>query len=129
MKKLCLAVLGGLVSTSALAQDSCPIAGGDAEKLAAAIAGAESCSEAADLARSCASGTSRDVSMTSHVIQRCEKDFATLTRSERAMYTHLTNRCEKKYAREQGTMYRSAASFCRMGVAETFASVFGPIPR
>jgi hypothetical protein len=129
MTKLCLAVLGVLVSAPGLAQDACPVAGADAETLTAAITRAESCSEAADLARKCAAGTTLDVAMTSDVIQRCEKDFANITRSERAMYTQLTNRCEKKYAKEQGTMYRAAAAFCRMGVAVTFSSVYGPIPR
>lgn len=131
MKKVCFAVLGLLVCAPAVAQDSCPVpeAGGDPEKILAAINEASDCTSAADLARSCASGTSVDVGLTSAAIQRCEKDFARITRAERAMYTQLSHRCEKKYAKERGTMYRSAASFCRLDVAATFSNVFGPIER
>lgn len=129
MKKACLAVLGILVSAPALAQDSCPVPGGDAEKIVAAINGASSCWSAVSLTRSCSFGTGVDIGLTSAAITLCEKDFAKITRSERAMYTHLTRRCEKKYARERGSMYRAAAAFCRMDVAATFSNVYGPIER
>ena len=99
----------------------------DAEKIINRIEASATCAEAAGVAESCGWGSSIDVHFAGSAIAVCEKDFQRISRADRQAYGRLNGQCEKKYEKEEGTMYRSFAAYCRLSVAKTYSSAFGPV--
>jgi hypothetical protein len=97
-------------------------------KVSKAIETAGDCYKAIEVTESCALGASGDVYTVGEAIKVCEKDFsAKLTKSNRAIYSSLNRQCGKKYEKEEGTMYRSAAAFCSLGVTRLFYQLNTPV--
>src|SRR5262245_4296286 len=84
---------------------------------------APSCDAAMELFEACAYGASGDTGLSVAVIENCESGFLSrLSRTQRRLYDAEMKRCNAK-ARggREGTMYISAAAFCRAMVAQKFA--------
>ena len=114
-----------LLVVSAKAQD-CPAEGSGWEGREDAVRKAPSCNEALKVAESCAYGATGDTGLTNIVIEKCEADFLTkLSKAQRKTYHAEVKRCDAK-ARggREGTMYISAAAFCRAIVAQRTARRF-----
>jgi len=110
-----------LLVVSAKAQD-CPAEGSGWE----GREDAPSCNEALKVAEACAYGATGDTGLTNIVIEKCEADFlAKLSKAQRKTYHAEVKRCDAK-ARggREGTMYISAAAFCRAIVAQRTARRF-----
>jgi hypothetical protein len=107
------------------AQD-CPAEGSGWEGREDAVRKAPTCNEALKVAESCAYGATGDTGLTDIVIEKCEADFLTrFSTAQRKTYKAEIKRCDAK-ARggREGTMYISAAAFCRAGVAQRTAAKF-----
>ncbi len=93
----------------------------------ALIGAAKTCREASNLAESCAMGSSMDVATAGAAMDVCEIDFGTkLKMSEKKTYSSLLRKCNSKYEKMQGTMYMSAAAFCRLDVSQLFSNLYTP---
>jgi hypothetical protein len=98
----------------------CPIAGRQTRR--SLIASAQTCEEAARLFRLCATGASLDGKLALSVGKVCEKSFlAKLPPKERDAYQAAIDACNAPYIHKRGTLYRSAAAHCRVGVMADFA--------
>ena len=106
-------------------EKECP-AGLDADATEELLRKASSCDAAMELFQACAYGASGDTGLSVAVIENCEKGFAAkLSPTQRKAYDAEVKRCNAK-ARggREGTMYISAAAFCRAGVAQKYARRF-----
>ena len=84
---------------------------------------APSCRDAVDLFRACLAGSGADVSRGEVVRERCERDFlAGAPRERKRAYDREVAGCERKYAHRSGTLYRSLAADCAVGVAARFSA-------
>ena len=95
-----------------------------------AVRKAPSCREALDVMEACAYGATGDTSLGEIVREKCEAGFLTkLSKAQRKTYDAEVKRCDAK-ARggREGTMYISAAAFCRAGVARDTAAKFAKMP-
>lgn len=98
----------------------CPV---DYAKVDEVVAAAPTCRAALDLLNRCAVGATGDVIPAGTVRERCERDFLPrLSRAASARYAREQDACERKYAREEGTMYRSAEAFCHAGLAARYSA-------
>jgi len=117
------------------AQEGCEFRSENAfEDLAKALLGAKSCAAAAAKMHDCAWGSSADTQLAPIVIAKCEKTFfEDLSPSGQRHYGEEMQLCAYEYARQEGTMYMSAAALCQVDVAAHFAanpaSAEQPAPR
>jgi hypothetical protein len=118
-----------LLGGAARAQD-CPAQGSGWEGREDAVHKAPTCNEALKVAESCAYGASGDTGLTNIVMEKCEADFSTkMSKAQRRAYDRGIKRCDEKYRRQEGTMYRSAAAFCRATLARDTAAKFAKASR
>ena len=111
-----------LLVVPARAQD-CPTEGSGWEGRQDAVRKAPTCKEALKVAEACAYGATGDVGLTNIVLEKCEADFsAKMSKAQRQRYNHEIKRCDEEYRREEGTMYRSMAAFCRATLARDTAA-------
>jgi hypothetical protein len=120
--------LSALLFASTASAKDCPVTFGDEmflDKVATAIHAAKSCGEAGELAQACALGASGDVSTAVTAERKCGLDFWTkLTPEEKKHYNGLQAKCDAKYAGRDGTIYISAAAFCRLSVARLYSDLY-----
>ncbi len=123
---LAVLVLAAVTASAApKVQKECP-GGLDADGKEDLLRKAPSCDAAMELFNACAYGASGDTGLSAAVIENCEKGFAAkLSKAQRRAYDTEVKRCDAK-ARggRDGTMYISAAAFCRAGVAQKYARRF-----
>lgn len=113
-----------LLGAPAKAQD-CPAEGSGWEGREDAVRKAPTCNAALKVAESCAYGASGDTGLTLIVREKCEADFsAKMSKAQRQSYDRGIKRCDEKYRRQEGTMYRSMAAFCRATLARDTAAKF-----
>jgi hypothetical protein len=120
-----LLLLSGSAASAPKVQKECPD-GLDADGKEDLLRKAPSCNAAMELFEACAYGASGDTGLSEAVIENCEKGFAAkLSLAQRKSYHTDVKRCDAK-ARggREGTMYISAAAFCRAGVAQNYARRF-----
>jgi hypothetical protein len=83
---------------------------------------APSCGAAYRLFETCSYGAGADVPLGATVQEKCEADFlGKLAGAKKAAYRKQLAACDRKYAKEEGSMYRSFAAFCRAGIARDYA--------
>jgi hypothetical protein len=122
-----LAVL--LLGVAAMAQD-CPTEGSGWEGREDAVRKAPTCNEALKVAESCAYGASGDTGLTNIVLEKCEAGFSgRMSKAQRQSYHRGIQRCDEEYRRQEGTMYRSMAAFCRATFARDTAAKFAKARR
>jgi hypothetical protein len=98
----------------------CPVEG--VEAIEVALKKAPTCDAAMTIFGACGYGSSIDVQFGGIVIETCEAAFLPiLSASRRKAYQRAQSACERKYARQSGSMYRSATSFCLAELAQKFA--------
>jgi hypothetical protein len=98
----------------------CPVEGVAAVETA--LKSAPTCDAAMTIFSSCGFGSTIDVGLGGIVIEKCEAEFLpTLAASRRKTYARAQNACGRKYARETGSLYRSATSFCLAELAQKYA--------
>jgi uncharacterized protein len=106
------------------AQEPCKYGSDDPfDALAKDLSQAKSCDAAAAKMRDCAWGSSADTQLAPIVIAKCEKAFlGNLSPTAQKRYADEMQLCAYEYARQEGTMYMSAAALCQVGVAAHFAA-------
>jgi len=106
------------------AQDPCQFGGDDAaEGLVKTLTQEKSCSAAVAKLHACAWGSSADTQFASLVVEKCEKTFFDkLSPTGRERYEEEMQLCAYEFARQQGTMYMSAAALCQADVAADFSA-------
>ena len=98
------------------------------EEVSAAINKAPNCYEAASVAESCALGASGDSVTTSTAVDKCSADvLPKLSKLETEQFNGLMGKCGDKYKDMQGTMYISAAGFCRLSVSRLYYELYMPV--
>ena len=128
-----LALGVSMASAAPKVQKECP-GGLDADGKEELLRKAPTCDAAMELFEACAYGASGDTGLSVAVIENCETGFAAkLSPAQRKVYDAEVKRCDAK-ARggREGTMYVSAAAFCRAMVAQKYAHRFakaGPASR
>lgn len=120
MKKLILA-LGLLAAAPSFAATECPRHAEDIHKM---IVAAGSCYDAATIARDCAWGSSIDVYLAGAASEKCEKDYARISRADRKTMEAMRARCASKYRNEEGTMYISMEAHCQLTVSEFWSGIY-----
>lgn len=120
---LCFLLLH-LVAPTVRAQEQCQFGSEDAgDNFAKALNEQRSCQAAKVLMDKCAWGSSADTGFAPIVIQKCEKSFyLKLTPAGQTRYGEEMQLCAYEYARQQGTMYMSAAALCQVDVAASYAA-------
>jgi hypothetical protein len=109
-----------LIALAPACAADCPVEG--AEAIEAELKKAPGCDAAMTIFSSCGYGSTIDVQFGGIVIETCEAAFLPgLSPSRRKLYERGQKACERKYARESGSMYRSATSFCLAELAQKFA--------
>ena len=97
----------------------------DLDKMVDALKQAPSCAAAYKLFEDCAFGASGDVPLGDAVQEKCESGFLSkLDAGRKSAYNKQLAACDRKYAKQEGTMYRSATAFCRAGAARDYAKRF-----
>ncbi|HXW15375.1 MAG TPA: lysozyme inhibitor LprI family protein [Terriglobia bacterium] len=136
MRRLgCIAFILMCANILACAQDACQFGGDEAADASAkALEQAKTCNAAATKMHNCAWGSSLDGYLATIVVSKCEKTFLEkLSPAGKKRYHDEMQLCGYEYARQEGTMYRSAAALCAVDVAARFAAhpeVAGqPLPR
>ena len=110
-----LAVILSFTVAPAWAED-CPAKSTGMDDIIAAVNGALKVAEA------CAYGASADVQFGAAVEKKCEGDFlAGLKAPRKQAYARKMGVCDRKYRNQSGTMYLSAAAFCRAEVARRYS--------
>lgn len=99
----------------------------DLDAIIKTIESKKTCYAAADVARSCAFGSTADVHMVAAAATICGEVYEkTITQADRDIMNILFNKCNDKYADKSGTLYRSATAHCGLNVVELFASFYTP---
>ena len=84
---------------------------------------AKSCSSAVSIMHNCAWGSSADSQLAPIAITKCEKSFfERLSNRGKERYGEEMQLCAYQYAKQEGTMYISAAALCQVDVAARFAA-------
>ena len=97
----------------------------DLDAIIKVIESKKTCYQAADVARSCAFGSTADVHMVAAATTVCAEAYEkTITQADMDIMKILFNKCNDKYADRSGTMYRSATAHCGLNVVELFASFY-----
>jgi hypothetical protein len=94
----------------------------DLDAMVGALKQAPSCVAAYKMFEDCAFGASGDVPLGEAVQEKCEGGFlAKLDAAKKSAYSNQLAACDRKYAKQSGTMFRSAKAFCRAGMARDYA--------
>ena len=129
MKKAALTIGLFLVGFQAIAAD-CPcklVTKTISIKWAAQLKPAKAARTAPPLLKPVRWGASGDGAITPVAERKCGLDFWNkLTASDKKIYNGLQAKCDAKYKDMQGTMYISAAAFCRLRVARLFSDLYSP---
>jgi hypothetical protein len=105
----------------ALAAD-CPAKSTQIDDIVVAINAAPGCDAAMTAFGACEFGASGDVQLGAAVEKKCEGDFlGSLKTPQKQAYQREMAVCDRKYRNKSGTMYISAAAFCRAQVAQRYA--------
>jgi hypothetical protein len=116
-----LAVVLSFAAAPGWAED-CPAKSTGMDDIIAAVNDAPSCERAMKAAEACAYGASADVQFGAAVEKKCEGDFlGNLKARQKRVYAREIGLCDRKYRSRSGTMYLSAAAFCRAKVAQRYA--------
>lgn len=93
--------------------------------IATLISQSPSCSDAAQLARSCAWGSSQDVATASAAYGVCAKQLESLNPSQKALalLTTMKDLCNERYAQQQGTIFLSMNAYCHLNALEWIVNV------
>jgi len=108
----------------AASAQECQFGGAEAfDATAKALSEAKSCAAAASIMRNCAWGSSADSQLAPIAIGKCEKSFFDkLSEKGKERYGQEMQLCAYEFAKQEGTMYISAAALCQVDVAARFAS-------
>ncbi len=99
-----------ITASAALAAPECPASSpAQMEAIVRAISAAPDCQPAYRIMEACAFGSSADVQTGASVVEKCEPGIAPRLK---AAFDRERKACIAKYAKQDGTMYRSMASFC-----------------
>jgi len=105
----------------AIAED-CPAKSTQMNDIVDAINAAPGCDRAMKIFEACEFGASGDVQLGAAVEKKCEGDFLVgLKAPQKKTYQREMGVCDRKYRNQSGTMYISAAAFCRAQVAQRYA--------
>ena len=105
--------------------EDCPAEDSGWEAREAAVRKAPTCEQALKIADACAYGATGDTGLTNIVIEKCEAGFSRkMSKPQRRAYDRGIKHCDEKYRHKEGTMYRSAAAFCRAIFARNTAAKF-----
>jgi hypothetical protein len=116
-----LILLLSLGAAPAMAAD-CPAKSTQMDDIVAAINAAPGCDAAMAVFGACEFGASGDVQLGAAVEKKCEGDFLSrLKTPQKQAYQREMGVCDRKYQNKSGTMYLSAAAFCRAQVAQRYA--------
>jgi hypothetical protein len=116
-----LILLLSLGAAPAMAVD-CPAKSTQIDDIVAAINAAAGCDAAMTVFGACEFGASGDVQLGAAVEKKCEGDFLSrLKTPQKQAYQREMGVCDRKYRNKSGTMYLSAAAFCRAQVAQRYA--------
>jgi hypothetical protein len=116
-----LILLLSLGAAPAMAAD-CPAKSTQMDDIVAAINTAPGCDAAMTVFGACEFGASGDVQLGAAVEKKCEGDFlGSLKTPQKQAYQREMGVCDRKYRNKSGTMYLSAAAFCRAQVAQRYA--------
>lgn len=97
------------------------------DKVATAIKATENCGKAKEMAESCAFSSSVDMQIAVTAERKCGLDFwKKLSKTDIEHYNSLQGKCSEKYKDMEGTMYISAAAFCRLNVAALYSELYTP---
>ena len=100
----------------------CPFEALERDMIIQEITKATDCSASFEVLSACQTNTSGDVEFADSVIEKCEKTFLLLLKSDRRRaYEKARRMCDDKYAKAKGTMYVSARAICKATVAVRFA--------
>lgn len=117
--KLLLGALLSLLSAGLMATE-CPA---DGVEIEAQISRSESCYEAAKIARDCAWGSSIDVSFVAAASEICLKTYDSWSDKHKIIMSTVIEDCQRKYENESGSLYRSMAAFCSLGIIEVLSGL------
>ena len=124
--RMVLAVSAILLMATPVRAKECPVKEFSLDAREDAIRKAPSCKEALEIMEACAYGAGGDTGLGGAVHERCEPEFLpSLSKAQKRAYDREQKRCDAKYARQSGTMYRSATAFCQAKSAVTYARRFG----
>lgn len=120
---LLLLLISPGLSLNVIAQE-CNFGSGDAfDATAKMLSDAKSCSSAVSIMHKCAWGSSADSQLAPIAVSKCEKSFFdTLSEAGKERYGQEMQLCAYRYAKQEGTMYISAAALCQVDVAARFAA-------
>lgn len=114
-------LLSVAAAASVQAQEPCKF--GSFEASAKELEEAKSCEAAVARINDCAWGSSADTGLAPIVITKCEKRFLEkLSPSAKEHYAEEMQLCAYEFARQEGTLYMSAAALCQVDVAAHFAT-------
>jgi hypothetical protein len=111
MKTLLLAFALVLSSTAFAQEVTCSP---DAGEIIASIEATTTCYDASTIAENCAWGSSVDVGIAGAAYDVCLKEAGKLTSADKKLLSTMEKRCEKAWANREGSLYRSAHSFCKL---------------
>jgi uncharacterized protein len=118
-----VALLSILANLPTCAQEPCNYRSENPfDAMAKDLSQAKTCSAAAAKMRDCAWGSSADTQLAPIVIEKCEKTFLPkLSPAAQKRYADEMQLCAYEYARQEGTIYMSAAALCQFDVSARFA--------
>lgn len=96
------------------------------EVFQAMIAKAENCTQAADLARACAWGSSLDVATTAKAVTVCEAQLGKLEapKKDLDLLASMRARCNAHFDKDGGTLAQSTTAFCHLSAVEFIVDLF-----
>lgn len=118
-----LVLLALTTSMSAFSADQCSP---DADETIARISEKTSCYEAKALAEECSWGSSIDVQIAGAAADVCLREAGTLSFSDMELLELMMSRCDKAYADLEGSLYRSANSFCKLEATQFITNLQNP---
>lgn len=129
LKRAVFALAALVVLAGPIRAEDCPVetqVQGTLDAKEAAIGKASTCKRAYEIMEACSYGASGDTGLGEALRERCEPEFLPkLSKSQRRVYDQEQKRCDRKYANKSGTMYVSAAAFCRAGSTVKYAAKYG----
>ena len=127
--RMVLAVSAILFIVTPVRAKDCPVKEFSLDAREDAIRKAPTCKQALEIMGACAYGAGGDTGLGGAVHERCEPEFLPrLSKAQRRAYDREQKRCDAKFARQSGTMYRSATAFCQAQSTVTYARRFGTKP-
>jgi hypothetical protein len=119
---LALLVLEGALGGAAYAAEECPAKSTSMDDIIAVLKAAPGCDRAMTLFEACAFGASGDVQLGEVAAKTCEADFiGQASPPQKLGYQRELEACDRKYRNKSGTMYLSAAAFCRAEAAQRYS--------